>query len=53
VKQKEHARRLRDLEKENNRLKRVVADLNLEKVVLREALKYCQVSQLNGKTTVR
>ena len=32
------ARRLKDLEKENTRLKRVVAELTLDKLVLREAL---------------
>jgi putative transposase len=33
------AKRLRDLEKENSRLKRLVADLNLDKAILEEALK--------------
>ncbi len=32
----DQARRLKDLEKENNRLKRLVAELSLEKQVLRE-----------------
>lgn len=33
------AKRLRDLEKENSRLKRLVADLKLDKAILEEALK--------------
>jgi putative transposase len=33
------AKRLRNLEKENSRLKRLVADLNLDKAILEEALK--------------
>jgi putative transposase len=32
------ARRLKDLEQENTRLKRAVADLTLDKLILREAL---------------
>ena len=32
------ARRLKDLEKENRRLKRAVADLTLDKQILKEAL---------------
>jgi putative transposase len=32
------ARRMRDLEKENTRLKRAVADLTLDKLILKEAL---------------
>ena len=32
------ARRLKDLEKENSRLKRAVADLTLDKLILKEAL---------------
>jgi len=32
----DQAKRLKDLEKENNRLKRLVAELSLEKQVLRE-----------------
>ncbi len=35
----EQSRRLRDLEKENVRLKRLVADLSLDKDILKEALK--------------
>ena len=35
----EQAKRLKDLEKENSRLKRLVADLNLDKAILEEALK--------------
>ena len=34
----EQARRLRDLEKENTRLKKAVADLTLDKLILKEAL---------------
>lgn len=34
----DQARKLKDLEKENERLKRLVADLNLDKAILREAL---------------
>ena len=33
----EQARRLRELEKENTRLKRLVADLSLDNVILKEA----------------
>jgi transposase-like protein len=33
----DQARRLKDLERENGRLKRAVADLTLEKLVLKEA----------------
>jgi cell division protein FtsB len=33
----EQARRLRELEKENTRLKRLVADLSLDNAILREA----------------
>lgn len=33
----EQARRLKDLEKENSRLKRLVADLSLDKAILKEA----------------
>ncbi len=33
----DQARRLKDLERENGRLRRVVADLTLEKLVLKEA----------------
>ena len=32
------ARRLKELEQENSRLKRAVADLTLDKLILREAL---------------
>ena len=32
------ARRLKDQEKENTRLKKAVADLNLDKLILKEAL---------------
>jgi cell division protein FtsB len=32
-------KRLRELEKENDRLKKVVADLSLDKAILNEALK--------------
>jgi hypothetical protein len=32
------ARRLKDLEKENTRLKKAVADLTLDKLILKEAL---------------
>jgi putative transposase len=32
------AKRMKDLERENSRLKRAVADLTLDKLVLREAL---------------
>lgn len=35
----EQAKRLKDLEKENTRLKKLVADLNLDKAILEEALK--------------
>ena len=35
----EQAKRLKDLEKENARLKKLVADLNLDKAILEEALK--------------
>ena len=34
----EQAKRLRELEKENHRLKRVVADVSLDKAILKEAL---------------
>jgi putative transposase len=34
----DQARRLRDLEKENTRLKKAVADLTLDKLILKEAL---------------
>ena len=33
----EQSRRLKDLEKENSRLKRLVADLSLDKAILKEA----------------
>jgi len=33
----EQARRLRDLEQENSRLKRAIADLTLDKLILKEA----------------
>lgn len=33
----DQARRLKDLERENNRLRRAVSDLTLEKLVLKEA----------------
>ena len=33
----DRARRLRDLEQENNRLKRAVADLTLDKLILKKA----------------
>ncbi len=33
----DHARRLKDLEQENVRLKRAVADLTLDKLILKEA----------------
>jgi transposase-like protein len=32
-----HAKRLKDLERENARLRRAVSDLNLDKVILQEA----------------
>jgi transposase-like protein len=32
-----HAKRLKELEKENSRLKRAVADLTLDKLILKEA----------------
>ena len=35
----DQARRFKELEKENMRLKRLVADLNLDKVILEEAAK--------------
>ncbi len=35
----EQAKRLRDLEKDNGRLKKLVAELNLDKAILEEALK--------------
>ena len=35
----EQARRLKELEKENVRLKRLVTDLSLDKDILKEALK--------------
>lgn len=35
----EQAKRLKDLEKENARLKNLVAELNLDKAILEEALK--------------
>jgi transposase-like protein len=35
----EQAKRLKDLEKENSRLKNLVAELNLDKAILEEALK--------------
>ena len=34
----DQAKRLRDLEKENQRLKRVIADVSLDKAILKEAL---------------
>ena len=34
------AKRLRELEKENDRLKRAVADLTLDKTILKETIKY-------------
>jgi len=37
--QVEQAKRLKELEKENSRLKRLVADLHLDKSILEEALK--------------
>jgi transposase-like protein len=37
--QVEQARKLKELEKENSRLKRLVADLHLDKSILEEALK--------------
>ena len=37
--QVEQAKRLKELEKENTRLKRLVADLHLDKSILEEALK--------------
>jgi transposase-like protein len=33
----EHAKRLRELERENDRLKRAVAELTLDKLILKEA----------------
>ncbi len=33
-----HARRLKDLERENSRLKRAVAELTLDKLILKEAV---------------
>ena len=35
----EQAKRLKELEKENTRLKRLVADLSLDNAILREAVK--------------
>ena len=35
----DQVKRLRELEKENDRLKKVVADLSLDKAILNEALK--------------
>jgi hypothetical protein len=35
----EQAKRLKELERENGRLKRLVADLSLDKDILKEALK--------------
>ena len=35
----EQAKRLKDLEKENNRLKKLLADAHLDKAILEEALK--------------
>jgi transposase-like protein len=35
----EQAKRLKDLEKENGRLKKLVAELNLDKAILEEALR--------------
>ena len=35
------ARRLKELERENGRLKRAVADLTLDKLILEEAAKAC------------
>ncbi len=35
----EQARRLKELEKENSRLKRLVADISLDNVILKEAAK--------------
>lgn len=35
----EQAKRLKDLEKENGRLKKLVAELNLDKAILEETLK--------------
>ncbi len=35
----EQARRLKDIEKENMRLKKLVAELNLDKAILEEAIK--------------
>jgi len=35
----EEVKRLRELEKENERLKKIVADLELDKLILKEALK--------------
>ena len=37
--QLDQAKRLKDLEKENSRLKKMVADLSLDKDILKEALK--------------
>ena len=37
--QPDQARKLKELEKENGRLKKLVADLNLDKAILEEALK--------------
>jgi len=35
--EKDQAKRLKDLEKENSRLKRLLADAELDKAILREA----------------
>jgi len=35
----EHARRLKELEKENTRLKKLVADISLDNAILKEAAK--------------
>ena len=34
----DHAKRLKDLEKENARLRRVASDLTLDKLILKEAI---------------
>jgi len=44
----DHAKRLKDLEKENTRLKRLLADAELDKAIPREAASGCRRrAQLN------
>jgi putative transposase len=46
--QAEEARRLKDLEQENARLERLVADLALDKQILQELVKKTQPPGANG-----